>query len=94
MKYPTEFAATVKSVFPDWSEMHEALDNGHEVVGRYLEEQIGYADVNLYPGAIVAAFEHGEQHEIYEAAKRNLQIRQLYGQWEELHLVGQKQVAP
>jgi hypothetical protein len=36
MKYPKEFIEKCKQIYPDFDKLHNALDNGHEIVGRYL----------------------------------------------------------
>lgn len=37
-KYPAEFVARAKSEYPDWPELHKALDANSEFVGRYLDD--------------------------------------------------------
>ena len=38
MEYPNEFIKKVKSVYPHYRALHECLDNGMEIVGRYLDD--------------------------------------------------------
>ena len=38
MQYPPEFIEKVKRAFPTWKEMHEKLEAGAPIVGRYLSD--------------------------------------------------------
>lgn len=76
--YSEDFKARVKEVFPDWDEMHEALENGSEWVGRYLDDSRGFS---MKPENIVKALEGGNQEEVLKAAKRADKIGKLYGEW-------------
>lgn len=35
--YPLDFKEKAKKLFPDWTKLHEALNNGSPSVARYLE---------------------------------------------------------
>lgn len=37
-KMPVELAEKIKNCFPDWKELHSAVDTNHEIVGRYLDD--------------------------------------------------------
>ena len=77
-KYPADFIAKVKKEFPDWNKMHEFLDTGDEMVGRYLDDSrrfsIGFKDV-------IKDFENGKQDEILEMAKKSKRVEDLYAEW-------------
>ena len=36
--YPDYFVKDVKAAYPDWQELHSALDNRSPMVGRYLDD--------------------------------------------------------
>ena len=38
--YPKEYIEKLKSSFPDWTELHEALDTGDIVVGEFFRSNI------------------------------------------------------
>ena len=40
--YPADFVSKVKAEFPDWDELHQALDAGSDFVGRYLNDSLGF----------------------------------------------------
>ena len=83
MKYPNKFIEDVKAEFPDWIELHQALDEGNVFVGRYLDDS-GHGSG---PTArdVVDAFDKGEQNKLYDEAKRTLRINELYSRWGEIY---------
>ncbi|MDP2585965.1 MAG: hypothetical protein Q8P29_03735 [Candidatus Levybacteria bacterium] len=80
--YSEDFKARVKEVFPEWDEMHKALDSGSEWVGRYLDDSRKFS---MKPEDIVKALEGGKQEEVLEAAKRANNINNLYVEWDKSH---------
>lgn len=38
MRYPKQFVERVKTAYPDFDKLHQALDAGSEWVGRYLDD--------------------------------------------------------
>lgn len=38
MYYPESFKQKVKSIYPDWEELHKRLETGDVFVGRYLND--------------------------------------------------------
>ena len=76
--YSEDFKARVKDAFPDQDKMHEALDNGSELVGRYLDNSRGFS---MKPEDIVKALEGGNQEKVLEVAKRADKLDKLYGEW-------------
>lgn len=78
--YPEDFKARVKEMFPDWKEMHKALEDGSEsgLVGYYLNK---FRGLLMEPKEIVDAFENGNQGEVLKAARRAIKIDELYNEW-------------
>jgi hypothetical protein len=80
--YSPEFIKRVKAVFPDWTDLHQALDSGSEVVGRYLNDSQGTPMRNE---ELVKALEGGKQQEVLEKAKKLAAIDELYSEWMEAY---------
>src|SRR3989338_1969099 len=77
-RYSADFVAKVKAEFPDWADIHKALDSGSEFVGRYLDDSRAFS---MSPKDIVKALEGGKQEEVLEKAKRAERITELYEEW-------------
>ena len=45
--YTQEFVSTVKETFPNWKEMHDALDSGSDIVGRFLDDN-SYNSITIH----------------------------------------------
>ena len=41
MNYPEDFVSRCKKAYPDWKELHEKLDSGDVMAGRYLDDASG-----------------------------------------------------
>jgi hypothetical protein len=78
-KYTDAFVADVKAMFPDYARLHEALDAGSEMVGRYLDD--ARADI---PAATVLSLLDTDQAELRRQAERQVKINQLYKTWLDL----------
>lgn len=76
--YPEDFKAKVKKVFPDWVELHKALDSGSELVGRYLDDS---RRLEMRPKDIIEAFKSGNHDQVLKAAERADEIDKLYVEW-------------
>ncbi len=76
--YPIDFINRVKAEFPDWDELHRALDAGSDFVGRYLDDSRHFS---MKPQEIIQCFEDGKQDEVLEAAKEADRIGKLYTEW-------------
>lgn len=77
-QYPEEFIAAVKATFPDWEVMHQALDAGSEMVGRYLDDSRG----NGIPVDVVLnKIEFGLVDELKRMAERQILVKELYSNW-------------
>lgn len=62
--------------------MRKRLDEGQEIVGRYLDDS-RYGGVSAKE--IVEACESMNVQGIYQKAKRQMAIEELYGEWSELY---------
>ena len=82
MQYSEEFKQKVLSTLGDSEEMRKRLDEGQEIVGRYLDDS-RYGGVSAKE--IVEACESMNVQGIYQKAKRQIAIEELYGEWSELY---------
>lgn len=82
MQYSEEFKQKVLSTLGDSEEMRRRLDEGQEIVGRYLDDS-RYGGVSAKE--IVEACESMNVQGIYQKAKRQMAIEELYGEWSELY---------
>ena len=73
--YPADFIEETKRIFPDWPEMHGALDSGDEVVGEYLKP-------HMFPDP--KAIKEAEGDEVLEVIKRVDDIQALFVRWVQL----------
>ena len=78
MKYPEKFVKKVKTVYPDWQEMHKALEREDPIVGDYLRDE---AYFSMSPAEIVEAFEQGHEQDVLKEAKRANKSLKLYVEW-------------
>ena len=79
--YPADFTAAVKSAYPDFAELHQALDQGRLFVGRYLDDSNG---LRMEPEEIVAAFTDGRQLDVLTAATMGVLRDALYRTWQSI----------
>lgn len=82
MQYSEEFKQKVLSTLGDSEEMRKRLDEGQEIVGRYLDDS-RYSGVSSKE--IVEAVESNNLAGIYMKAKKQLAVEQLYGEWCEMY---------
>ena len=82
MQYSEEFKQKVLSTLGDSEEMRKRLDEGQEIVGRYLDDS-RYGGVSAKE--IVEACESMNVQGIYQKAKRQMAIEELYGEWSALY---------
>ena len=82
MQYSEEFKQKVLSTLGDSEEMRRKLDEGQEIVGRYLDDS-RYGGVSAKE--IVEACESMNIQGIYQKAKRQMTIEELYREWSELY---------
>lgn len=76
MRYPDNFVAAVKAEYPDWDDLHRALDRGSQMVGRYLDDSQRTA--SSWEALILTATNLAV---LQEEARREQRRRALYHQW-------------
>ena len=81
MQYPEEFKQKILSTLGENEEMRKSLDEGEEIVGRYLYD----SKSSISPQEIIEACESSNIQGIYQKAKRQLAIEELYSEWLELY---------
>ena len=80
MQYPEEFKQKVLSVYGG-KDIEKMLETGDEFLGRYLDDA---SEVSISAKEIVKAFESGNLQSIYQKAKRQAALEELYGEWYDL----------
>ena len=82
MRYSEEFKQKVLSVLGENAEIKRMLDTDNAFIGNYL-------DAARYEGIsakeIVAAIENAQYQELYQKAKRQLIVEELYTEWSEMY---------
>ena len=82
MQYSEEFKQKVLATLGDSEEMRKSLDEGQKIVGRFLDDS-RYGGVSAKE--IVEACESMNFQGIYQKAKRQMAIEELYREWFELY---------
>jgi hypothetical protein len=80
MQYPKEFVEKAKQLYPNWTKLHELLDNGSPFVHRLLYDSQPNGNISI---ARVLNAESLE--ELQEYAKMELEKAELYSQWLVIH---------
>lgn len=75
MFYPEDFKNRVKKAFPTWERMHQKLDSGDAIVGRYL---CNNADDVISTKTILAAT---SLEELQDKARAMEERGELYSEW-------------
>ena len=75
MFYPEEFKVRVKKAYPDFESLHQALDRGDEIVGRYLSDN---RSSGLDFDTILNAT---SLEELQEKARDKQEKNELYYEW-------------
>jgi hypothetical protein len=82
MIYPTAFKEAMLKTFPNWPELKERLENGDESIG------IALADIcskGISPVEVISAINSLNFSNLYEKAKKILEVENLYNTWNELY---------
>jgi len=79
MIYPKEFIKKCKEIYPEWLRLHDFLDGGSEVVGRYLND----ASCDVIGVDEILESESIEQLKI--KAKLIREKQNLYKEWREIY---------
>lgn len=77
-KYPAEFVKRAKAEYPNWAELHKALDGDNEFVGRYLDDS---SQGGISPDEIVKLIDQNKVQELRQKADQLIRRRKLYGDW-------------
>lgn len=75
MNYPKDFVERVKKAYPDWERLHEALNSGSIMVGKYLSDNT--CDSFLLDKILNAK----SPEELKKSAKLALEKNMLYEEW-------------
>ena len=82
MQYSEEFKQKILSTLGDSEEIRKRLDEGQEIIGRYLDDS---RHDGVSSKEIVEACERMNVQGIYLKAKRQMAIEKLYNEWSELY---------
>ncbi len=82
MKYPESFIRRVKAAYPTFTALHEALDRGDEMAGRYLNDSAPHGPD---PTTIVMLFCAHKPRVVLKLAKEALAKKKLYEDWHKLY---------
>ena len=81
MKYPADFIAAVKEAFPDWTELHKALEAGGEIVGRFLLDSSYWTPD---PQEVADMIDQGRVSEVRAEAQEHITADKLHDWWLQL----------
>jgi hypothetical protein len=81
MKYSEEFVEAVKELFPTSEQLHQALESGSFMVGRYLNDGCRPID----PKRVIELVDGDQVQLLREEAERLSRINDLYKQWLDHH---------
>jgi len=88
--YTDKMIEDAKTLFPEWKELHNAMDLGQSTASDLLYPKIGfYVDED----DIIKAFRNKKEHNILEIAKRSRAVRLLYQQMVSLVDVTEMEIA-
>lgn len=76
MNYPEDFKARCKEVFPEWEKLHEFLDKGTRLAGRYLCDAAPHPDAEELSRIIIS-----DPEKALHLARRNIMAADLYEEW-------------
>lgn len=79
MNYPKEFVEKVKKVYPNWKRLHEALDAGSYMVGRYL------CDSTCDSVSLEKILDADNIEDLKETAKLASERNSVYTEWCKLY---------
>lgn len=78
MIYSKEFIEKVKKEYPDWKDLHRALEMGDIRVGNYLAEK---SNLDMDAEEIVRAFNEGREEDVFKSAEKCVRRKKLYVEW-------------
>ena len=77
-RYPAKFVKLVKAEYPNYSELHRALDNGDQFAGRYLDDN---SSGGISPKEVVKMIDQGKIKELRKKADQLVRRQKLYHDW-------------
>lgn len=80
-KYPAEFVKRAKAEYPNWPELHRALDSGNQVAGRYLDDS---SSGGISPAEVVVMIDHNRVQELRKKADQLVRRQKLYSDWSDI----------
>lgn len=84
MIYPQSFKEKCKVVHPNWKELHDALDEGSKIAGRYLDDA---RFSQITPQDVIAS---NNLLELKEKAENRMVKEDLYSEWLTLYHMQQE----
>ena len=76
--YSEHFRFSAIKVFPEWKQLHDAINNNESDSVRI---ELGSIPIQIEPDEIIVAFNEGRLKQLYERAKRLIKIRELENMW-------------
>ena len=77
-KYPAEFVKRVKAEYPNFTELHQALDRGADIAGRYLDDS---SQGGVSAREVVKMIDSKQVKQLREKADGLVRRQKLYGEW-------------
>lgn len=79
INYPKEFKEKCKKVYPNWTKLHSALEQGREIVGRYLDDS-RYGTISIDEILTAKSLESLQSKALKIQEKSN-----LYSEWDRIY---------
>ena len=80
-QYPANFVERVKAEYPNWPDLHKALDSGNQFAGRYLDDS---SQGGISPSEVVKMIDSGRVLELRNKADQLIRRQKLYSDWGKL----------
>ncbi|MFA6270434.1 MAG: hypothetical protein WC657_04480 [Candidatus Paceibacterota bacterium] len=77
-QYPADFVRRAKEEYPNWPDLHKALNSGNEFVGRYLDDS---SQGGISPYEIVKLIDQNKVQELRQKADQFIRRKKLYSDW-------------
>ncbi|KOF57846.1 MULTISPECIES: hypothetical protein [Clostridium] len=81
INYSEEFKSQCKDVYPNWNELHEALEHGSEFAGRYLNDA-SFDTINI--DDVLSIEDMTSLKQLKEKALKIKKKKELYNKWCEI----------
>lgn len=77
MKFSDEFICKIKDLFPNWQDMHSALDSGNPYVATYLGMKLSNLGPNIGAQLVLDCLDEDNPEKLRQLARRVLLISEL-----------------